>query len=117
MDLLVELRVLIAEHALTSWDNLRWYWLDYMPSSTPSRAPEECLCTFLGLESLTSRCRVSRQLYDETAPIAWKINELLFEEGRLGPTSYDYGDNEVGYAYSFFLRTARRNVENIRSHT
>jgi hypothetical protein len=110
MDLPTELRVMIAEYALTSEERLCWEWLNH--ESKPASGSGMCRGTFAGLEQLTYLCRVSRQLYKETSTIVWKNNNFAFEENNLGIICDDK-DNfgltpraSLRHAHGFFLRVA-----------
>jgi hypothetical protein len=110
MDLPTELRVMIAEYALTSEERLRWQWLQHEPKPWSGSGLRRG--TFAGLESLTSLCRVSQQLHEETSNIVWKSNDFTFKENNLGKICDDknnfglYMRASLRYAHGFFLRVA-----------
>jgi hypothetical protein len=109
MDLPIELRVHIAEYALTSEEPLYWYWTYFGSGEEVGR--------FNGLMRLTALCRVSKQLHAELWPVVWKVNTFSFEEDNFG-MSYlrhiihsqvphgPFGPRivNVSDAYDFFLR-------------
>lgn len=113
MDLSTELRLMIAEYALTSQEPLHWIWLAHGPRVDPGR----CQGTFSGLEGLTSLCRTSRQLYIETKSIFWKLNDFLLDESEFGecwtaePLDFRLDIDSLCHTYGFFVRTA--GVENV----
>ena len=117
MDLPVELRLYIAEYALTADDPLDWEWSTY---ETTLNAKNR-VGTFMGIPGLTALSRVSRQLHSEVASIVWKANNFSFTEDRV----LDYKEkstqtspewSEVEEAYEFFLRQAgAQTLQDLRS--
>lgn len=72
----------------------------------------------MGLENLTSLCRVSKQLHNETSSIVWKTNDFLFQEDSVGLSLFGHFRDGATYAYSFFFRRAGRNIsQNVRKIT
>ena len=113
MDLPTELRLMIAEYALTSDEPLHWIWLEHGPIEDHGR----CHGTFEGLERLTSLSRVSRQLHNETARLVWKSNNFLFDETKFGGVwseepyhAFDTDVNALSYVHEFFLRVAGSDI-------
>jgi hypothetical protein len=72
MDLPIELRLQIAEYALSKETPLTWIWGFFDPTS------KKKLGTFDGLQELTSLARVSRQLHSELSGYVWRLNEFSF---------------------------------------
>lgn len=76
MDLPTELRIMIAEYALTDKDELNWYWKDFTFRSGIFMSKSK-----VRLVDLTALSRVSKQLYEETAGLVWKWNRFNFGLG------------------------------------
>lgn len=105
MDLPVELRLSIAEYALTADGLLRWTWLSQSEDGKLSG-------TFDGLEELTSLSRVSRQLRAETLTLVWKINTLIFED----PRYHLYPDEDITSPFENGLAAISKAVDLVVCH-
>ncbi|OAL43732.1 hypothetical protein IQ07DRAFT_665821 [Pyrenochaeta sp. DS3sAY3a] len=110
LDLPVELRIMIAEYALTDTDELDWSWTSCVSGSRSG--------TFLSkrnvrLVDLTALRRVSKQLCTETAGLVWKWNTFNFGR-RAGLFNYrrprspwsSRADGHLRAAVNFFLEKA-----------
>jgi len=100
---------MIAEYTLTSDEPLHWIWLEHGPIEGPGR----CCGTFEGLGELTSLCRVSQQIHNETARLVFKLNKFEFDEVMFGDAwshgpyrAFVHDSDALSHVYRFFLRVA-----------
>jgi hypothetical protein len=79
MNLPTELRLQIAEYVLVGsskrmGEQLEWKWTRYDHDIIAG--------TFVNLDAITPFRLVSRQIYEETCGLVWKVNSLFFDVGR-----------------------------------
>ncbi|OSS49470.1 hypothetical protein B5807_05475 [Epicoccum nigrum] len=70
INLPLELRLIVARYALTADDPLDLKWLQYLPTKK--------LGTFKKLDQLTTLTRASKNIYNETLDLVWRLNSFDF---------------------------------------